>query len=461
MNVATQIMQPPARQPPAQPLPELRPEQALLVYLARTEVSPAARASARALLEGGDLEWTEVVRQARAHKVSPFVHRHVQALFPKLVPPAVQEQLRALSRARLYRSLLLRRTLPKLLALLERQGVRAVPFKGPVLAARAYPGREGLRAFSDLDLLVRPEDVWRAAAALERAGFEATDPLPAHCARWPQHFSWPQYFSWRKLLSQRDVQDYANGYVLEKDTRGEVPVELHWGLTPCYFRFLMDPRALRKRLVPVTLEKGLEVPALSPEDTLLLLCAHAVKHRWEALRLLCDIAELIRSHPALDWGWTFEEARRLRSERMLLVGVHLAETLLAAPVPPSAWDHAQARRPEDVAALCRTACFLLFGRAGPGAKTIGSRLKETAQTVRFHVRVRDRPRDGLGAGLHHLWLVNAPVARDRAWIDLPEPLSFLYLFVRPLRILSETLHKAFSTTNPARPSRTATLNNQP
>ena len=404
----------------------LQPEQALMVRLARVQVPFASHAPVGALLERSDLRWDWVVRQARAHQVGPLIHHHLQALFPELVPSEAKEKLRALFHARLRRSLLLKRTLPQLLAHLERQGVQAIPFKGPVLAARAYSSNEHLRAFGDLDLLVRPQDARRAAAALEAAGFEATRSLPSRLTS-------PE----RGYLPWQDRHGNAIGFVRDEGTPGEVPVDLHWGLASHYFQFPMTPETLRKRLVPVALEPDLQVQALSPEDLLLFLCAHATKHRWKALSFVCDIAELIRSSPALDWAQTLDQARACGSERMLLVGSRLARTLLSAPVPPSVRGHARVQ-PEEVAALAREAQALLFD-SGPETKPLGQRLGNALRVSRFHVRIRDRRWDGLGAALHHLRLVMAPTPEDRAWLDLPERLSFLYVPLRGLRIISESL----------------------
>ena len=49
----------------------------------------------------------------------------------------------------------LAKKLLEILALLDREGVRAIPFKGPTLAVKAY-GDLTLRPFSDLDIFVPP-----------------------------------------------------------------------------------------------------------------------------------------------------------------------------------------------------------------------------------------------------------------------------------------------------------------
>src|SRR5206468_4850779 len=60
----------------------------------------------------------------------------------------------------------------RLLDALAAAGIDALAYKGPALAMRAY-GELGMRAFVDLDLLVRPDDVPRAIEALSAAGYAA------------------------------------------------------------------------------------------------------------------------------------------------------------------------------------------------------------------------------------------------------------------------------------------------
>ncbi len=111
-------------------------------------------------------------------------------------------------------------------------------------------------------------------------------------------------------------------------------VELHWGFIDWPLAFSLDLLPLWERLVSVCL-LGRTVRSLSPEDLLIFLCLHGTKprHRWRRLNWICDVAWLIRAHPGLNWGQVLAEARRLGSERRLLLGLCLAEELLDAEVP--------------------------------------------------------------------------------------------------------------------------------
>ena len=73
-----------------------------------------------------------------------------------------------------------------------------------------------------------------------------------------------------------------------------------------------------------------------PENLLIVLCVHGSKHAWEQLKWICDIAELVRTHPDLQWEHMLASASDLRCRRMVLLGLSLArqwyEVDLPAPV---------------------------------------------------------------------------------------------------------------------------------
>lgn len=388
---------------------QLDSEEQFLVNLARVGGPPARR---NAMASDG-LDGARVVRLAEAHGIVAMLAQHLDALPRGERPSAVRERLRARYHAELRYSLLIAGQLPRLLDRFAAQGVEVAAFKGPVLAATAYGGL-CRRLFTDLDLFVRTCDVPQAVAVLRASGFAPMHPLQ------------PDYDAhWTTYLPHHRPHGNANGYVRGRDTGAPLAVDLHWGLASRYFLFPLHPAALWPRMETVMLDGGNCVRTFSPEDTLLLLCLHGTKHDWERLRFVCDIAALLRAHPELDGRALLDRAAAARSERMVLVGVHLAQTLLHAPLPAPLRRRLAAR--PDVAARAQEAQALLFRpRTGLGY---------WAQRCLFQLRIRDWWRDGLGCCIYYTRVALQPSAADRAFLTLPRRLSFLYYLVRPLRVL--------------------------
>ena len=77
---------------------------------------------------------------------------------------------------------------------------------------------------------------------------------------------------------------------------------------------------------------------MSPEFLLLHVCAHlACNHAFSfSLRALCDIAEIVRVHPALDWAAVVEHGSRHYWKRGVGAALRLARDQLGVPVPAPA-----------------------------------------------------------------------------------------------------------------------------
>ena len=148
----------------------LRPEAELLLACARLRLSPAEAARVCDLLEA-DLDWDYLLQAASRHGVLPLLHRHLSGAAPDLVPAAAVAVLREEVHENAAWNLLLTSELTKILALLEGQGIPAVPFKGPALAAFVYGGIS-LRQFVDLDLFLRREDLPFTKRRLVPRGYE-------------------------------------------------------------------------------------------------------------------------------------------------------------------------------------------------------------------------------------------------------------------------------------------------
>ena len=179
------------------------------------------------------LDWPAFLRLAEYHGVRPLVH---QAL-AETAPP----ELTQFFRAHTINTLVLTAELLRILRLLDAQGIRAVPFKGPALAQSLY-GDLALREFCDLDLLVRETDLRNARELLEAQGYRldfALDPRD-------------------EAAYIRDEQDYQ----LRHPAKG-ILIELHWRFTPRWFAFPLAPAQVWPRLQPMRLA-GREVPSLRP-----------------------------------------------------------------------------------------------------------------------------------------------------------------------------------------------------
>ena len=140
----------------------------LLCALAGAELAPE-RIERIANWNLSALDWGKVFRLAEHHGVLPLVARNLIE-HGRGLPPEIECSLRSAYEANLRRSMWLTAELARIMRHFERRQLRAVPYKGAVLAQSLYHDL-GLRSFSDLDFLISSRDFERAKQALAEIGY--------------------------------------------------------------------------------------------------------------------------------------------------------------------------------------------------------------------------------------------------------------------------------------------------
>jgi len=349
-------------------------------------------------------DWDVVLAAAQRHAVVPLLHRALNGPSAAVVPPHVAHELQQLFERNVLRNLALTGHLVALLDEFECAGVPVLPIKGPLLAISAY-GDVTMRAFLDLDIVVRVCDRGRALAVLHDAGYRVTLPIEGGAQT--------------ALLAA----DYHLQLVHDDHA---VALELHWALGRGYGRgYLSGSWAWRNACtIPVL---GRVLHSLSPQALLVYLCAHGAKHMWSQLNWICDVAALLHSGSPMSGEEILALARATGTWRMVRLGIVLASELLSAELPsnlPQGWD-------DDLAVnkLAERAVGLLFE---PGASHDGNAV------LSFQLAVRDGWRDRLGLWTH---VLVSPRVADVTAISLPPALHSLYHALRPLRLLSKHSRK--------------------
>lgn len=378
-----------------------RPENELLLCCARTEASPAIIQRIRELAASTDLDWEYLFRLARRHAVIPLLYLQLARESADLIPSSTLAKLKLLYQENHARNIILTGELCRLTKLFSDTGIDAIPFKGPALALFAY-GNLALRRFVDLDVIVKKSDVLRARDLLLAEGYTPTKSLtPAQ----------------QELLlrTQHNLQ-------LSRDNRRLI-FELHWEVAPHLFASSVQENELWRNLTTIELN-GTKMKALGPDDLLFSLCVHGSRHLWERLGWICDVAELIAHHD-LNWPALLERARRTDSERMFLLGLHLARKLLQAKLPAEV----QQRCDSDprLESLAANVVQHLFN--GP------THIPATSTEIfKYNIGVRK----SLAARARYFVYMLRPTDSDVGSRSLPAGFSFAYYLVRPFRLLFRT-----------------------
>ena len=337
-----------------------------------------------------DVDWTRLVQASIDHGVTALLFRGLLQEAGDQVPPDIANGAVAFIDSQRKSNQFFAAELVRIVRQLQRNGVAAMPFKGPVLAQMAY-GDLGLRTFSDLDFLVREQDIPACLDTLGTLEYEvALDLSPVQEAAF-RKYSYHYFF-------------------LRKDRR--IAVEAHWAFAPRSLVLRINYAGLWQRAQQLNLA-GETMPSFCLEDQLMILCVHGSKHLWDRLQMVCDVAEMLQACPSLDWLVLFERARSQGCLRMLLLGLTLANRLMEVPLPAQA--QALIARDRTVVDLANRAQQSLF---------CGRRIyREVYELSRFRLRMHDGFRDQIP---YFVRTVASPRRHHIARIRLPEFLFFVY-----------------------------------
>jgi hypothetical protein len=286
--------------------------------------SPAATQQVLASACAAIKDWDLLLELADEHGVLGLLSKRLAPAEGQGVPAAFREKLQSRVRAQQLFVLGLTADLFQILEEFDRNGIESILVKGPVVSLLAY-GDPATRNYADLDLIVRHRQILEATQCMHLLGYEPDVPETAI-----------------------EAGKVPGEYVFKRVGRPQT-IELH---TEPTFRYYPQPMRIeemysRRRTVPLD---GRQIPALSVEDELVLNCIHGGKHFWERLMWIADIALIAARNREIYWNDVFRLAQEVRAERMLCVGLQLANRVLDANFPGDIQDRIS--RDQEVQSLC-------------------------------------------------------------------------------------------------------------
>ena len=202
-----------------------------------------------------------------------------------------------------------------------------------------------------------------------------------------------------------------------KNTKKQITIVLHWHLLPKLFP---DNDTLVWSNCELAYYETNILQTLSAKKLLLYLCEHGAKHSWSHFKFIGDLAELIRSHPDLDWDWILIQSGQIKTRRMLFLSLYLCQHLLDTVLPEKLARQLQAN--QAVANIASQVQNQLFSPS----KESGNIFKQR----RIYINTlswKDR-----------LWVylstLITPTPLELTAIPLPNWLFPLYYLIRPIRL---------------------------
>jgi Uncharacterised nucleotidyltransferase len=385
----------------------------LLILCARTEI-PSQDVQRVKGIVAGSLDWDSLLQESAHHGMIPLLYWNLSRIPALGLPKTVLNRLKDAFTAIAWRNLALTRELVTLVNLLADSGVRALPYKGPLLAAAAYKN-VSLRHFSDIDILVAKKDVPKAKEVLIKNSYRP-----------------------RLNLTPREERNYFQSHHEYRFIRSAdgIVIEIQWALCEETFSFPFVFDEYWDSREPMTLAGG-EVSTFAPEDLLLVLCVHGSQHRWRQLKWVCDINEFVKIYgEKLNWKRVLHKAQVSGGERMLLLGLCVARNLLDATLPEEVLKKIHKER--VIQSVGREVQENMFRGISPHARF-------QDEPFVFFWRTKKRWRDKAALVVKYFPEYFArmikPNRKDRQFLSLPSHLYLGYYLVRPVRLLCQIVYK--------------------
>jgi len=364
-------------------------------------------------------DWKNIIALASRHGILPLVYKSLKDLpatraqpqgqmplgcYP--LPAEILTELKARYMSISQRNMLMSAELIRIMKLLKEHHIEALAFKGPVLAQRAY-GDITLRQFGDLDILVDEKEAYISGKVLHSHGFTIHYPL--------------------SILQNKTCLRVDSDFALSKKSNN-ILIEMHWRLFRknighhlTFNQFSQDYKTI--------LINSSTIPTLSPELHLLYLSLHGSKHAWERIEWIVDIDRFIRNCE-VDSKKLKEVFNLMKADRPILVGFLLTHKLFQTPLPD--WLTEKIELDNEIEKLYHLTIKLL----NSGLPTM-TEIKRT-RTIYLYQRCFFRnPREKIKYFLESYFSISR---NDCLAFPLPPSLNFLYLFIKPFRVILKYLH---------------------
>lgn len=281
-------------------------ENCLLLSITRLDGNAAV---ASILTEHGhDIDWTVLVAAVIEHELIGIFCKVILEIPSTLVPTEMRLACQQKLSEQKASNSIAAQQLSHILDKLQAADIKAVTFKGPTLAIKAYQDI-ALRSFRDLDFLIPEAQIEDCLSLLRDMGYHH------------EHGLSPR--QWQAFV------DYAGQDILFGPG---LPVEPHWAFAPYTFMFNIDYKGLWQRVSDSSFN-GQKVLTFSPEDELIILCLHGSKHEWCKLKWVLDLAGFINSHQQIDWNIVMQRAGSQGMSRIVIFALALGQHLVDCIVP--------------------------------------------------------------------------------------------------------------------------------
>jgi hypothetical protein len=232
-------------------------------------------------------DWDEFIHRSARYGILPLLYQRLkESDLLSHIPDEISKKLREIYLFSAERNMRMHHGFSKALKMLRDNDIPVIVLKGAALSELVYQNI-ALRPMSDVDLIVKTEDIWKADRLLSQSGYTSTiDSLLSK-----RHIKWVKHIEYLNKIPQIEIHINKIQELPEIDVwTNATPAEI----------------------------SSIDTLIMGTGDFLLHLCVHLVDHlcvRGEPSKLIrwYDIAEFVRHYEKeMDWDYVIQTTKKNR-----------------------------------------------------------------------------------------------------------------------------------------------------
>ncbi len=283
---------------------KLKPEEKLILYLSKMNPSSETVSKIKELLDDkrNDINFDNIFKYAAKNEVLPIIYENLRTF--DNVPEELILKLRNAYLHSFKNNILNAEEMLRILRSLADAGVKAVPLKGS-LASELVFRNIGAYPATDIDILVRPEDLKRAERILTESNYRSVEGIRV-----------------------KDLLMSHYHFIYSKDIYF---VELHWNLVKRYF--YIPPEFWWNETEEIEYS-GIKINMLSPERYLIYAIFRLFDHGFRPLKFFIFICGLLLKYKGeIDWQKLILFSKNYRMDRLLCFTLRLINDIFDVDIP--------------------------------------------------------------------------------------------------------------------------------
>ncbi|NIM59469.1 MAG: hypothetical protein GTO16_11090, partial [Candidatus Aminicenantes bacterium] len=294
-------------------------EDRLLLYFCREEIADEIK-DRIIEAEENNLDWDRFLKKAKENGVSAVVYSKLNRIKKDCpcIPLFVFEELKKIYYMNATKNSLIFEELGKVLNTFRKSGIQVIALKGAALAEKIY-GNLALRPMTDVDLLVKKEDLFCLDKQMKKLGYRPSD------------------------ISIDDI-DFSSTYLTTLDYRSfsanSASFHVHWH----FVNSTVPNESYIKNIKIEDIWRDAEKTKIADEETLVMaphqllihLSEHALRitHSLSKLSLLCDIGESVNFYKErLDWDRLIKDSLKFDLSQMVYISLYFVHRFLETKIP--------------------------------------------------------------------------------------------------------------------------------